>query len=307
MSGRVVLVAAALVLGLSSCGSPFPDLEDLRISRDAGAGSENVSPPALECGVHEATFPGPVCVSRSRSFLAVRFTTELPAAGSVWCHGPGHSARTSEPGESVEHHLVLGGLAPALTYTCLYGITSGPAGGTLPWSVTVDPVQPSAGPVITEVLIDPEGSEPAQEFVEILNPGASSLDIGGFRLSDVDPTGGEVGDPLPAGTILSPGEVALLVPEGFAPGGPDPAPAEGVLLVRLDGSLARSGLRNSSGEPVFLADPSGLVVSLYPNALGSTAQGMSAQRRWIEAPDGDVANWEEALPTPGVFDASSAE
>ena len=100
--------------------------------------------------------------------------------------------------------------------------------------------------------------------------------------------------------MLGAGAVALIVPATFSTSGPDPAPAPGCLIVRIEGSLATSGLRNSGGEPVYLVDREGRVVSLYPNCLGTTAQGMSAQRLSLAVPDGDPGNWFEAEPGPGI-------
>ncbi len=288
---RVVLLSCAAPL-LAACHPAFPDLEDMA---DGFDGEEA----AVACGAHETEFPGPVCVSRSRDLAAFRFASPGPCAGTVWCRAADGSARAVRHDEidriSV-HHDVLSGLVPALAYECLYGVTAGEGRGTSPWSAVLEPGSPG-GPVITEVLLNPAGPEPAQEFVEVANPGPAAVDIGGYLLHDEDP---EEQDEIPAGTAIAAGGVVLLVPEGFVPDGPDPAPAPDCPLVRLDGSLGRSGLRNSGGEPVVLLAPDGSISSFYPNALGTTGQGVSAHRVSMDAPDGDATNWKEGPPTPGV-------
>lgn len=299
-------LALALIWFLvPSCGPLFPDLEQMH--EDLMLDASTSSPGRVTCGMHETEFPGPVCVSRSRDRAAARFSTPVPTAGSLFCAAGDRSAPAvskEDEQETADHHLVLAGLVASVPYGCAYAVTSGPGAGTISWSIALDPARTSDGPVITEVLLNPAGSEPAQEFVEILNSGSAAIDLEGYRLADADPRTAEdpTGDEIPSGAVLDPGQVALLVPSGFVPGdGPDPPPAGSCLIVWLDGSLCRSGLRNSGGEPVYLSDPRGALVSIYPNALGTTDQGMSAQRLSVEAPDGDTANWIQSTPTPGLI------
>jgi hypothetical protein len=294
---RIILLVCAAMMS-QACRPAFPDLED----RDAGedAGAIDAGGGSVTCGMHEASFPGPVCVSRSRDLAAFRFATDGPCAGTVWCRAADGSAAAMRHDETAEvsvHHDVVAGLVSSVSYECRYGITAGEGSGTLAWSVILEPGS-RGGPVITEVLLNPAGPEPAQEFVEVANPGPDAIDIGGYLLHDDDP---EVRDEIPADTTIPAGGVILLVAEGFASGGPDPPPAAGCALVRLDGSLGRSGLRNSGGEPVFLLAPDGSISSFYPNTLGTTGQGVSAHRISVAAPDGDEANWKEGPPTPGEF------
>lgn len=288
---RIVLLTCTALLA-SSCRPAFPDLED----RVDGSDGEDRN---VVCGPHEETFAGPVCVSRSRDLAAFRFDSDGPCAGTVWCRDAGGGApavRHDEESEVSSHHVVLSGLVPRAVYECGYGVTAGAGRGSAPWSATLPPCSPG-GPVITEVLLNPAGEEPEQEYVEVANPGAEPVDIGGYLLHDDDP---EARDEIPPGTWIPAGGVVLLVAEGYSTGGPDPDPADGCALVRLDGSLGRSGLRNSGGEEVVLLTPGGEVSSFYPNALGTTGQGVSAHRVSMDAPDGDQENWREGPPTPGV-------
>ncbi|MBW2261433.1 MAG: lamin tail domain-containing protein [Deltaproteobacteria bacterium] len=293
---HIIMLMFALSL-MPACGPAFPDLEDRAGGEEADAIHDGDG--AVTCGAHEAGFPGPVCVSRSRDLAAFRFASAGPCAGTVWCRstdGSASASRHDEISEVVVHHDVVSGLVPAAAYECTYGITAGVGSGSAPWTVIIEPGSPG-GPVITEVLLNPAGPEPAQEFVEVANPGPDAIDIGGYLLHDDDP---DAPDEIPEGTAIPAGGVVLLVAEGFVTDGPDPSPAEGCPLVRLDGSLGRSGLRNSGGESVYLLSPDGSISSFYPNVLGTTGQGVSAHRVSVDAPDGDEANWKEGPPTPGV-------
>jgi len=291
MRDRVVSCIASICL--LSCVPDLPGPGDLDTGQVEGpAGEPAPSGGPSGCGSYEDALAGQVCASRSRTCAALRFETPAPAAGTLWCP-PG--IRVDETEAVSYHHLVIHGLAPAAAYACSYGIFLGPGAGTVAFTVTLGPTAPVTGPIVTEVLLNPAGSEPGQEFVEIANVEAFPVDLGGWGLSDGSST-----DAIPAGTVLLAGGVAILVPAGYESGGADPAPAAGCLVIRLDGSLGRSGLRNSGGEPVLLLGPDGAEVSLYPNALGTTSQGRSARRLGAGAPDGDVANWIEDFPTPGI-------
>ncbi len=124
---------------------------------------------------------------------------------------------------------------------------------------------------ITEVLANPAGSEVAQEFVEIMNFGATPVAVGGFVLYDA-----AAGDVLSALT-LDPGGFALLVPGGFNPAGSrDVAPREGTPLLRVDGRLGKDGLGNE-GEAVELRGPDGLVISRYGGWVNVTPAAWSGK------------------------------
>ena len=96
------------------------------------------------------------------------------------------------------------------------------------------------------------------------------------------------GDEIPDGTLLSPGQLALIVSPGFdwgasAAGGP----VEGVLLVVLGGSIGSNGLKNSEAETVELYAADGNLVSRYDASLGAPIEGIGIQRVDPVLPDGD--------------------
>jgi hypothetical protein len=106
-----------------------------------------------------------------------------------------------------------------------------------------------------EILANPRGPEPQQEFVELVDlrsEGAVQA-WSGLVLADREAAviTGDEGDALPEFSTR-PGERVLVVAAGYdANEGSDVAPATGTTLVRVDGSLAAGGLKNA-GEPVSL-------------------------------------------------------
>ncbi len=114
---------------------------------------------------------------------------------------------------------------------------------------------------INEVRADPLGSEPAQEYVELLNYGTQPVALRGFSLSD-DPLW--EGTPIVSDAVVEPGARALLVPDSFdASDSRDVVPPAGALLVRVGPTLGKSGLANQ-GEVVLLRDPDHHRISSAP-------------------------------------------
>jgi hypothetical protein len=160
--------------------------------------------------------------------------------------------------------------------------------------------EPIPSVVITEVLANPAGPEPASEFVEVLNLSGESVNVDGWSLSD---SALDFGDPL-HGDVLQPGQYGLIVGPGYDPfQGPDPAPDPGAILIHSDSSLASGGLSNS-GEPVFLWDGQGRFISSYLDALpvsSSSFNGCSVERVSAEMCGGS-SGWAPNLDgssTPG--------
>jgi hypothetical protein len=152
--------------------------------------------------------------------------------------------------------------------------------------VTIVPAAPRAHVVLNEVLANPAGSEPAQEWVELYNDGSGSIDLDGFAVEDAG--GASV---LPEAT-LAPGAFALVVPDAYvADDGVDPPPAQGTLLVHVP-MLGRSGLAND-GEKITLSDASGNVISTFPAI--KTKNGVSIARTAPDAPDDAPASF---VPSP---------
>ncbi|WP_437877775.1 lamin tail domain-containing protein [Sorangium sp. So ce513] len=153
--------------------------------------------------------------------------------------------------------------------------------------------------VINEVLANPRGAEPSQEWVELYNDGDVPADLTGYVLADV---GGET--ELPS-IFLNPGTYALVVNEGYdAEDELDPPPPPETLLLRVP-KLGTHGLSNS-GEPLKLKDGGGAVVSRSP-ALPEPKAGMSLARVGPRAPDGSAGSFVTGWPTPGRVNIMNQE
>jgi hypothetical protein len=136
------------------------------------------------------------------------------------------------------------------------------AGNTLARTFTVRTLPPLATLAISEVLADPLGAEPQQEFVELFNYGKSAIDLLGFSLGDRSDMPGAA---IERSARVQPQARALLVADGYDPRAPGDAPPKpGALLVRVGRALGSAGLRNA-GEALFLRDALGRRVSAAPD------------------------------------------
>ena len=152
--------------------------------------------------------------------------------------------------------------------------------------------------VISEVMANPLGPEPGQEWVELVNDGLYAVDVGGWLLEDL---GGQ--SVLPS-ALLAPGEHALVVSSAFVlDDGLDlPTPASVLRLVVE--KLGKNGLSNS-GEPLTLRRPDGSEASRFPAAPKPKAGVSVARRRSIDLDDDPSAFGLHAAPgaSPGAANA----
>jgi hypothetical protein len=133
--------------------------------------------------------------------------------------------------------------------------------------------------VINEVMANPVGPEPQQEWLELYNDGSTDVELGGWMLEDA---GAAV--ELPAATVR-PGRFALVVAERYDPDSwVDTPAAPGTVLVRVP-SLGKAGLSNS-GEPIRLRSPDGSASSVVP-AVESREPGRPIARIAPDASDDD--------------------
>lgn len=190
------------------------------------------------------------------------------------------------------------GLMPESDVT-LSGSVLSSEGVLTPFTFTTRTSAPRVHLVLNEVLSNPLGPEASGEWIELLNDSSLPASLSGLWLED---SGGRIA--LPDLELL-PGELALLVSEGFAVSVSDvPVPAD-VRLVPLP-SVGVRGLSNS-GEVLLLVGPDG-VISSFP-ALAAPHAGRSLARRAPGAADGVAASFAEhggrgASPgAPNTFDA----
>ena len=162
----------------------------------------------------------------------------------------------------------------------------------LPFTTAVDASFAAGRPPLglAEILANPRGAEPRQEFVELADPrpGGSPASWPDLFLTDLpwpdvtaalaagdDPPG----DPLPAFQV-APGARVLVVASGFDPdAGEDPSPAPGTVLLRVDASIGAGGLKNA-GEPLTLYAWSGgapALLAAYGNFVATDAPDHSGR------------------------------
>lgn len=228
-------------------GRSIPGSEDRRFA--TGAGSDT-TPPTVS---NLEWVPEGGC-------LELRFVTNEPARALVRVVNSGGVIEQALDGFGTDH-LGAVSMYPLPTAILVEAWDAvGNQGQLGPLSLDVDPLAPVA---ISEVLANPAGPEPAQEYVEIVNLGPEAVSLSGWRLTD---TLAKPGDQLPDES-LPPGAIALVVPSTYRPEDPsDPAPIAGTVLLRLSSStLGYHGLSNS-GEPAYLLDQDGRVVSSFPGA-----------------------------------------
>jgi hypothetical protein len=139
---------------------------------------------------------------------------------------------------------------------------------------------PDLSLALTEVLTRPLGPRLSQQFVELYNYGATAVDLDGATLHTSSGA-----NALPS-AILPAGGYALVVPSGYVVGaGGDPAPATGTVMLYVDEShLGGHGIR-VDGEPVWIEDSSGRVVTRWGGYALKLRRGQSVRRTSASACD----------------------
>ena len=230
--------------------------------------------------------------------LEVAFSTDEPASATIDVQADGAPAPSpAGAGQtSFDVALPLTGLPPSAAATVSVTVTdlAGNQTTSAPVALTTPPAVPPLA--ITEVLANPAGPEPQQEYVELRNLGDAAVALAGLRLAD-----SKGSDDLPAGTLPA-GGYALVVTSAYDPDeGSDPPPRPGTLLLRVDSRIGADGLSNG-GEPVQLLQGD-VVVSSYGGAVSVSAgtwNGKSVHRLVQTACDGPaVWNRTPLPPTPG--------
>jgi hypothetical protein len=190
---------------------------------------------------------------------------------------------------------VIAGLTPG-TSVRLTGTILDLAGEEEGFDVWLETAAPRPHVILTEVMANPIGPEPAQEWVEVANDSSSEVSVAGFTLTDA------VGSSALPPAVLAPGAHALIVGAGFDPASPsDVPPRPGTPLFRVP-RIGGNGLTNS-GEALTLRDAAGGVLSRFP-AVAARGAGMSVARARFSTPDDAVSEFTQGAPTPGWSDPS---
>ncbi len=146
---------------------------------------------------------------------------------------------------------------------------------------------------IAEVRANPLGAEPKQEYVEVLNFGATPVSVAGLALADRPDRAGDV---ISTAQTIAPGARALLVADAFDPlDEADTLVPPGVPLIRIGTSLASAGLSNA-GEALYLRDAEGRRLSTSPAV---ETEGGECLIREGSVRSGDEADFAIGPCTPG--------
>jgi hypothetical protein len=141
--------------------------------------------------------------------------------------------------------------------------------------------------VITEVMANAE-DERTGEFVEIYNPSATDIDLGGLVLSD-----GSSDDVLEGyhggSTLLGPGEHALVLDPDFAE---DYALPSGLVLVTTPDATLGNGIANSSDSVYLYHSDGSTLIDSYTWAM-DPGDGVSVEKADYAVGD-TPANWAAA-------------
>jgi hypothetical protein len=214
------------------------------------------APPALEpstgCALDERSeVVG--CVLADDERVRLRLATSEPAR--VELSVPGRTVRAVAV--SSQATLTLDALGPSMRVAGTLALVD-LADRRVEIPVALTTTEPLAPLVIAEVCADPEGPEPAQEWIELQNLGDREVPLDGLSLSDRADT---LGTRITTARTIPAGGRAILVGDGF-----DPLRAGvplGALVVRVGRTLVPSGIANG-GEPLLLRDEAGRRLSHVP-------------------------------------------
>lgn len=253
---------------------PPPSIMDVAIDPAPLVGGPEPAVTPVACTALEQEL-GPACLEVVDDRLFVR--TAEPALLAV--KAPGLESLHTLASEG---RFVVRGLTPSSAVPVHFTLLT-PSGTALMETRQLLTLSPQTRVVITEVLANPVGSEPEQEWVEIVNDGSARVELSDFTFAD----GGEE-LALPQ-SVLEPGQFALIVGKDFqaAALGDVPVP-ESCPLLRLP-KLGKNGLANG-GEGVRLRSAAAGTLSQFP-PLPSPKPGVSLARRDVAARDDDAASF----------------
>lgn len=272
---------------VDATGAPVGPWEARFSTNDASTDA----PPSLvpiECALDEQDVLG-ACVLADDSRIALRIQADEPVRLALSIDSRTRLALAPRGSAT----LVASGLAPDRAYAANLRIED-LAGHIVEQVLELRTHEPLATLSLVEVRSDPRGAEPRQEYVEVLNYGAVTVDLAGVSLSD---RADAIGDVVETPHRLAPGQRALFVADAFDPDdSADPVVPPGVMLVRIGSSLGSGGLTNA-GEPIYLRDASMRRLSAVP---AIAAPGACLVRTGADPRAGDAELFEVAPCTPGT-------
>jgi hypothetical protein len=244
-------------------------------------------PPGFLTGLDSGGTPAlhPLAWHTADRCVSARFASDTPTEGEL-CVG----ARCAPFEMGLDHQvaLSLAGLAAPLALSLrAWNETTAPAAG---WGPTpVDEPSPILL-AIDEILTRPLGPALGQQYVEVVNLGREPIDLARLTLHDL-----EGGQSLPA-TQLAVGGYALIVPSSYREDdGQDPPPALTATIVRVaERHLGGDGL-DPDGEPVWIEDADGRVVTRWGGYPADLQPGQCVER--VVPDDCDVPESFRASPS----------
>lgn len=161
---------------------------------------------------------------------------------------------------------------------------------------------------LTEIMFDPIGDEDTDEFIEIYNTGAVTINLSGWRISD-----GEDDDQLIAldqELLLEPGQFGLILdPDYFDDGSTTyegMVPASALVLTIDNNTFGSRGLLNDGSEVVSLIRAAGDTVSQYAYSPEND-EGYSDEKI-VPAAGDTLTNWANSRTlkgSPGAWNTVS--
>jgi hypothetical protein len=173
--------------------------------------------------------------------------------------------------------------------------------------------------LVSEVLYDPSALEPNAEWIEVVNTGGSSLDLGVHKIGDEEISGGSEGMyQFPAGSRIEPGQVVVIANRasefitnyGFSPDyelvETDPA----VPNLSKYGNWSSGAIQfGNSGDEVLLLNGSDQVIDAlswgdstwaFDPSVSLVQEGHSLERRPAYLDTDRASDWmDQSQPEPG--------
>ena len=174
-------------------------------------------------------------------------------------------------------------------------------------------------PLISEVLYDTLGIEPDEEWIEIYNAGASTIDLSNYKVGDEETLGGGEGMlQFPAGTSINPGQVIVIAYKataffgvwGFNPDYEMADSDEGVPDMIPYTAWAGGEIQlSNSGDEVLILDGGDAIVdamsygdkiTFFDPPCPDVTAGHSLERSPVNVDTNTAEDWnDQEFPNPG--------
>ncbi|MDQ3264427.1 MAG: lamin tail domain-containing protein [Myxococcota bacterium] len=274
--GAFALAGTTPVTGFSESGLTPGVAYAYRVTAVDGAGNEsaasNTAGLTLDTGADTQAPTAPASLSVSAAGSSTLVLTWSGASDNVGVTG--YSLYRSLDGVSFTLHASTtgtehtdSGLNAGTTYWYRVRAEDG-AGNVSPESATASGTTATASPgkvIINEVLANEPGASTGGEFVELVNVGGTTFDLGGWTISD----GSAVRHQFPTGTWLAPGKAIVV----FASASAIPAGTPNA----VGASTGQLNL-NNTGETVSLSFRKKKQDSVSITAALASTDGVSANR-----------------------------